>query len=146
MPDGQRIYAVGDIHGRLDLLDQLTRMIVTDDHERGPIRRRTLIFLGDYIDRGADSSGVLERLLTGMPADFECIYLKGNHEEMLMQGLIDPGRMPLWTFNGGLETMASYGVPASRKDVEVRPRELAEALAAAIPDRHLAFLESLALA
>jgi serine/threonine protein phosphatase 1 len=144
-PDGQRIYAIGDIHGRLDLLDQLMRMIVTDDQERGPIRRRTLVFLGDYIDRGADSSGVLERLLTGLPAGFECICLKGNHEEMLMQSLIDPGRMPVWTFNGGLETMASYGLAAGRKDVEVRPRDLAEALAAAIPNRHLAFLEGLVL-
>ncbi len=145
VPVGQRIYAVGDIHGRLDLLGQLMRMIVNDDAERGPIRRRTIIFLGDYVDRGADSAGVIERLITGMPEGFECIFLKGNHEEMLMQSMIDPTLLHFWTSNGGMETLASYGVAASRKDVEVRPEYLADALAGAMPSSHLAFLQGLVL-
>jgi serine/threonine protein phosphatase 1 len=145
VPVGQRIYAIGDIHGRLDLLDQLMRMIASDDEECGPIARRTLIFLGDYIDRGADSAGVIQRLLKGMPRAFERICLKGNHEEMLMQSIADPARLAIWAANGGLETMISYGVPASRKDVDVRPQYLAEAIAASMPDSHLAFLEGLRL-
>jgi serine/threonine protein phosphatase 1 len=145
-PLGQRIYAIGDIHGRLDLLDQLMRMILADDEECGPIDRRTLVFLGDYIDRGADSSGVIERLLTGMPAGFECIFLKGNHEEMLMQSITDPRMLAIWAANGGLETMASYGIAAGHKDVDVRPRDLADRLGAAIHHRHLAFMENLSLA
>ena len=145
VPVGQRIYAIGDVHGRLDLLDQLMRMIVTDDEERGPIRRRTLIFLGDYVDRGADSRGVIEKLLAGMPDDFERICLKGNHEEMLMQSIIDPGTLRFWAANGGLETLASYGVSASRKDAETRPQHLADSLAAAMPNSHLAFMEALSL-
>jgi len=145
VPIGQRIYAIGDIHGRLDLLDHLLRAIVTDDEERGPIRRRTLVFLGDYVDRGADSSGVIERLITGMPYDFECVCLKGNHEEMLMQSIIDPAMLNIWASNGGLETLASYGISAGSKDVDTRPQYLADTLAAAMPDRHLSFLEGLSL-
>lgn len=145
VPVGQRIYAIGDIHGRLDLLDQLLRMIATDDAERGPIRRRTLVFLGDYVDRGADSRGVIERLINGLPEDFERVCLKGNHEEFLMQSIIDPATIPFWAANGGLETMASYGVEASRKDAAIRSQDLADALGAAMPDSHLAFLEGLSL-
>lgn len=142
-PAGQRIYAVGDIHGRLDLLDQLLDMISRDDAEQDPVERRTLIFLGDYIDRGPDSRGVIDRLLYGMPEGFEAIHLKGNHEEILLRSLTDPGTVPMWMANGGIETLASYGV--LRKDhtgIPLRAQFLGPALARALPEDHLAFYES----
>lgn len=140
IPAGQRIYAVGDIHGRLDLLDQLLRMIRWDDDERPPAERRILIFLGDYIDRGLNSRGVIERLIGGA-SGFECICLKGNHEEMLLRSLAEPANMYFWMTNGGTQTLASYGV-----DTPVRsPADLVQALASAMPDTHLAFLRGLTL-
>jgi serine/threonine protein phosphatase 1 len=146
VPEGQRIYAVGDIHGRLDLLDQLLAMILRDDEEQAPVERRTLIFLGDYIDRGPDSRAVIDRMLTGMPRDFETIHLKGNHEEILLRSLVDPGTVPMWMANGGIETLASYGV--LRKDhtgIPLRAQFLGPALARALPESHLAFYQSLPL-
>lgn len=141
VPPGQRIYAVGDIHGRLDLLDQMLRMIRLDNDERPPAERCTLIFLGDYIDRGADSRGVIGRLLAGLPDGFECICLKGNHEEMLLQGIAEPATMYFWMTNGGAETLASYGVATAVRS----PADLARSLAGAIPETHLAFLRRLRL-
>jgi serine/threonine protein phosphatase 1 len=144
VPAGQRIYAIGDIHGRLDLLDQLLRMIRLDDEEQGPVERRTLIFLGDYIDRGADSRAVIDRLLTGLPDDFESICLKGNHEEILLSSLTDPLTIPMWLANGGGATLESYGV--TRGDdagLPFRPQHISAALGEALPRRHLEFFRSL---
>ncbi len=144
IPAGQRVYAIGDIHGRLDLLDQLLRIIQLDDAEQEAVERRTLIFLGDYIDRGADSAGVIERLLTGMPEGFESIHLKGNHEEMLLSSFTDPLAVPIWIANGGTQTLASYGaIRSDQYGVPLRPREVAAMLAEALPDRHLNFLRQL---
>jgi serine/threonine protein phosphatase 1 len=145
VPAGQRIYAIGDIHGRLDLLDQLLAMIVDDDAGRGPMQRRTLLFLGDYVDRGAESAGVLDRLIGGMPDGFECICLKGNHEEIMMLSMTDAQWLYNWAQNGGLKTLESYGVEAAMRDVEQRPKDVSGALIAALPDRHLAFLQGLSL-
>jgi serine/threonine protein phosphatase 1 len=146
VPAGQRIYAIGDIHGRLDLLDRLLRMIRLDSEEREPLARQTIIFLGDYIDRGPDSRAVIDRLLTGVPGGFECIHLKGNHEDILLRSLTDPGMLPMWMGNGGTETLLSYGVlnmesPATA----LKPQYLGSALEKALPDRHLAFFQGLAL-
>jgi serine/threonine protein phosphatase 1 len=146
VPAGQRIYAIGDIHGRLDLLDELLQMIRLDDQEQAPVHRRTLIFLGDYIDRGAESRGVVERLLTGIPSGFECICLKGNHEEFLLRSLTDPSTVPLWMANGGMETLGSYGV--IRRDLPgapIRAQYLGPALEKALPEKHLAFFRRLPL-
>ena len=144
VPVGQRIYAIGDIHGRLDLLDELLQMVRRDNEMRVPLERHTLIFLGDYIDRGAQSRGVIERLLTGMPDGFERICLKGNHEDFLLRSLSDPDIVPLWMINGGVETLASYGV--IRRDQPGIPRRapyLGPALEKALPPEHLEFFRQL---
>ena len=143
IPAGQRIYAIGDIHGRLDLLDQLLHMIRLDDEEQDPAERRTLIFLGDYIDRGEHSRGVIDRLLTGLPDGFESICLKGNHEEILLLSLADPLTIPMWLANGGGPTLHSYGI--TRPDdagLPFRPHHISAALAEALPTRHLEFCRS----
>src|SRR5262249_16400376 len=98
-------YAVGDIHGRLDLLQLLLTEIEADAklfNLRDPKPR--LIFLGDYIDRGADSAGVIDLLSSDRLAGFETYFLKGNHEDVLLQFLADSGKGDDWKRIGGRET------------------------------------------
>ena len=109
VPEGMRIYAVGDIHGRLDLLDRLLDLIQSDSEARGAARTQ-LVFLGDYVDRGSDSKGVVSRLISGLPPGFTRLCLTGNHEAMLLAFLDVPGAGVNWLHNGGNETLLSYGV------------------------------------
>ncbi|MHA7871604.1 MAG: metallophosphoesterase family protein [Hyphococcus sp.] len=137
-PEGRRIYAIGDIHGCASLLDELLRRIETD---AGGAPRR-LVFLGDYVDRGPDAKGVLTRLIEISRSQTEAVFLKGNHEAVMLDFLAAPEDMDHWLDWGGEETLASYGVaPALGR----RPEDLAAALKAAMPADHLAFLNSLAL-
>ena len=144
---GRLIYAVGDVHGRLDVLEPLLADIAADAVRTRPAHRPLLIFLGDYVDRGEASAGVVEtiRKLYSNEA-FEVVALKGNHEEALFQFLDDPGFGPMWMEHGGATTLASYGVqpPTGRGDPEswIRARD---AFAAALPDTHRDFLASLEL-
>jgi serine/threonine protein phosphatase 1 len=146
VPQGQRIYAIGDIHGELAILDRLLALVVADDAERPPAERRTLIFLGDYIDRGPDSRGVIDRMLTGTPSGFDVIHLKGNHEDILLRCLEDPGVLPMWMSNGGIQTLISYGVlQKDHHGVPLRAPFLGQALARALPDEHYDFYTTLPL-
>ncbi len=109
-----RIYAVGDLHGRKDLLDRMLGMIAADGRlSKAP--RKLVVFLGDYIDRGPDSKAVVETLAGGPPptsdwADFRWVCLCGNHESMLVRFLtdIDIGGVWLSGSNGGMATLHSY--------------------------------------
>ncbi len=110
---GPLLYAIGDIHGCCRELDQLHHLILADVTERtmGQDRPVVLIYLGDYIDRGPDSRGVIARLLQPPPVPgAQRIFLKGNHEEALLDFLIDPEAAAGWLDFGGLETLSSYGV------------------------------------
>ena len=144
---GALIYAVGDIHGRRDLLDRLTAKIRADAAlaEGGP---PVLVFVGDYVDRGPDTRGVIEAVLAlSREGAFEVRPLKGNHEEQLLAFLKDPRAGPAWLDFGGGATLASYGVapPAGRTD-EAAWEDAHRAFAAALPDEHLRFFEALELA
>jgi serine/threonine protein phosphatase 1 len=106
--DERLTYAIGDIHGRLDLLMDLLSQIIT--HANG--RSCKLVFLGDYIDRGPDSAGVLalvRRFQQHWPESVIC--LKGNHEAMLLEVVTEPAVTSWWLGNGGDTTLASFGVP-----------------------------------
>ena len=136
-----RIYAVGDIHGRPDLLDGIIAAIQRD-LEGNPVENCVTVTLGDYIDRGPDSRGVIERLLRN-PFPSEFIPLKGNHELLLESFLRQPDVAEDWRRLGGLETLASYGVRVQLLMRGQSYKEAAEALKAAIPERHLEFIHSL---
>src|SRR3712207_4503161 len=84
IPDGQRVYAIGDIHGRSDLLETLLAKIEEDDADRGEADT-LLVFLGDLVDRGPDSRGVVERLLNLQGGRYRTSFLRGNHEEVLLR-------------------------------------------------------------
>lgn len=144
VPLGMRVYAIGDIHGRLDLLDQLHDLIQRDSEaSQAPIK--TVVYLGDYIDRGWQSRGVIERLLERPLAGFRMHFLKGNHEQALLDFLDDPSVGPAWRNFGGTETMHSYGVALSNA-VTLSDFEAARLdLAARLPASHLAFFRALKL-
>lgn len=114
---GRRIYAIGDIHGCLEMLDALHRGIEADLSAR-KVAEPMLVHLGDYVDRGPDSAGVLERLLTParLPA-CTIVNLMGNHEAMLLQGLEGDSTALLdWLANGGDATLASWNIAAPADD------------------------------
>ena len=134
------VYAIGDIHGRDDLLRDLIGR-VTDDAAG---RDATIVFMGDYIDRGEHARETLDFLISfadETPA--ETVFLMGNHEQMLLRFLRDPGTGAAWLRYGGLQTLMSYGVghAGSLKDAETALRLRAE-LAEALGD-HLGFIEGL---
>lgn len=108
VPDGVRVYAVGDIHGRLDLAREIATRIADDNAKRAPLEAH-LIFLGDYVDRGPDSKGVIDYLLAELPDDFKIRFLKGNHEQFLLDFAAGATSMG-WLRNGGDAALVSYGV------------------------------------
>ena len=142
------VYAIGDIHGRTDLLAELHAAIVADAASRR-VSRRVLVHLGDYVDRGPDSAGVLYRLLDAMPEGFESVCLLGNHERIMLDFLEDPSMGPLWLRNGGDATLASYGVAYDAKQADRfdlrRLRDLQGELRHRLPERHSRFLRGLQL-
>lgn len=133
IPDGNLVWAVGDIHGRLDLLDPLIERILEDIGRSFP-PRRSLVFLGDHIDRGPESRGVLERLAAlRRKAWINPIFLRGNHEEALESFLQYPDVGPRWCDHGGRETLRSFGVPApSGRDDEDGWAEASKAMGKAL--------------
>lgn len=141
VPPGQRIYAIGDIHGRLDLLDELLVRIEADDAQRTSAET-TLIFLGDLIDRGPQSAQVVERVRRLTLARDNVRLLAGNHEEVFLLALAGSlDALRFFTKIGGKETILSYGVDAAEYNDLDYP-ELMEALLARVPAEHRAFLEN----
>ena len=141
-PEGSRIYAVGDIHGRADLLAPLLDRI-RDDAESAAELRKILIYLGDYIDRGADSFAVVETVIGETPKGFETVHLKGNHEDFLLHFVDDGSLGNSWMINGGKATLLSYGVDLRGHPF---PQDLAEArrdFLSMLPRNHLNFYQGL---
>lgn len=136
-PEGKRIYAIGDIHGRADLLSAMLDAITEDC---GDISKAQLIFLGDYVDRGEDSRGVIDQLIKLSQSKTDTVFLKGNHEASMLDFLKDPEDLPHWLNWGGLETAESYGV-----DTALPNELLANELRKNMPAEHLKFLKSLSL-
>ena len=140
--NGRVGFAIGDIHGRLDLLVPLLDWI--ERETAGQDRKPIVIFLGDYVDRGLESAGVLDLLSGDRLAGFDCRFLRGNHEEAMLSFLKDPAKGQAWLDYGGLETLQSYGVAAPREaagDDDIVAT--AAALRTALPIRQLQFLEKL---
>lgn len=138
-PPGLRLYAVGDVHGCDDMLADVHRRIAADLAHRPPADHR-IVHLGDAIDRGPDSAGVIQRLADMTAADPRVICMAGNHDQMLMDFLRDPARAgPVWLDNGGDATLRSYGVTAPTRGLAY----LAGALSAAMPTAHQMFLRGL---
>ena len=140
LPPGERIYAIGDIHGRLDLLDALLAEVDADDAARVPADT-SLLFLGDLIDRGPQSAEVVERLRELAVERPRSRFLLGNHEEVFL-AVLDGDERALRGFckMGGRETMLSYGIEACRYE-RMDYEELDAALRQIVPAEHRRFLE-----
>ena len=146
VPSGHRVYAIGDIHGRADLLAQLHRQIRGDAANASAGTKKTIIYLGDYVDRGLDTMGVIELLLAAPMDDFETVYLKGNHEDALLRFLEDLSTGPNWFAIGGDATVLSYGIRIPTNLTAAQRLEYVwKELRARIPQNHLEFLSSLQL-
>lgn len=139
IPDGMRVYAIGDVHGRDDLLARLAALIEADSQSaRGEV---VTLLLGDYVDRGPNSAAVVERLASGrFPTPIRA--LRGNHEATLLRFLDDASVLEYWRGVGGLETLHAYGVDVA---MPMRGREYQaahDAFVAVLPSRHRQFLEA----
>jgi serine/threonine protein phosphatase 1 len=140
-PKGQRAYVVGDIHGRLDLLDELLEKIHADIAGR-EARDTLLVFVGDLIDRGPSSREVVERLRTYRHDGVRTIFLLGNHEEVLLRILDGEGRLiPSWLRFGGAQCLESYGVDPLLL-TGMNDERIIEQVRAAVPAEHVEFLQS----
>lgn len=143
VPKGTRVYAIGDIHGRADLLREMHRKI-REDFARAPVERPVVVYLGDYIDRGLDSRQVIDLLLDEPLDGFERVHLRGNHEDFMLRFLEDASLGHSWLLNGGDATIYSYGVGQGDAALpEDRILHIQAALATALPSRHLDFLRGL---
>jgi serine/threonine protein phosphatase 1 len=138
---GWRAYAVGDIHGRLDLLEQLLDKI-HQELARRPARKVLLVFVGDLIDRGPSSAQVVERLRTYEHPRVQTVLLLGNHEEVLLRILKgEADLITKWRWFGGTECLKSYGVD-TEKLAGMNDQDALEVVRSAIPRQHVEFLES----
>ena len=140
-PRGYRAYAVGDIHGRVDLLEHLLAKIHAD-LQHHPARKTLLVFVGDLVDRGPSSAQVIERLRCYRRDGVQPVFLLGNHEEVLLRIVAgDASVVESWLKFGGLQCLQSYGVTLAR----IRGRsaeQVVELVQASVPREHVDFLES----
>ncbi len=142
VPDGARVYAIGDVHGRNDLLQSLLDQIAHDDTARGAAETQ-IIFLGDLVDRGDDSAGVIETAMALKTSGRSIRFLLGNHEEVFLKACRKRDLKTLRFFLkiGGDATLQSYPIPRSEY-LTLTLQELADRLPSLIPEAHLAFLEN----
>ena len=142
VPDGMRVYAIGDIHGRNDLLHKLLKQIESDDAARGPADTH-IIFLGDLMDRGPDSAGVIDTAMALRDAGRKVRFLMGNHEEVFVRACRknDTKVTRFFLRIGGEATVLSY--PITRAEyITLDMEQLSERLATLVPEAHLEFVES----
>ena len=140
---GERIYCIGDVHGRHDLLLKIHRMIESDSADYDGLRK--VVYLGDLVDRGMDSDKVLDELLQRPLAGFESILLMGNHEQTMLDFLEYPRQAAGWLSWGGRETLASYGVPLPKGMVNPDVDGIRDDLRSHLPEAHVELLRSMVL-
>lgn len=142
LPEGVRVYAVGDVHGRADLLLRLHELM-REDREARPVDRAVEVFLGDYVDRGPQSRQVIDWMLEDKLVGDKRICLRGNHELMMQAFVEDSSVLGSWGQYGGLETLYSYGLSIRLPVSPEAHDQVQEQFRASLPLQHLGFLRSL---
>lgn len=144
VPENCRVFVIGDIHGRVDLLQRLHGMIAGEVAAGPPSLENVVVYLGDYIDRGEQSREVIDLLLEQPLTGCQLVHLKGNHEAELQDFLSNPTGGHAWTVHGGMATALSYRIKvAARISASERMREMRDQLLAGMPRSHQEFLSSL---
>ena len=139
--EGKRVYAIGDVHGRLDLLRALIARIEADDAARGPAAT-SIVFLGDLIDRGPESRGVVEFLMAYAASGADCVFLTGNHDEVFSRAASGEREAVSRLHQmGGRATAISYGIAEAEYDAGSYG-DLAALLRERVPQEHIAFIRS----
>lgn len=141
VPDDVRIYAIGDIHGRADLLERVLKRIDAD-LAKNPVSHGIEVYLGDYIDRGPASRQVLD-CLVARNRTHRMVFLKGNHETYMTDFATNPPILDEWQRLGGLDTLMSYGIRPSFNADPAAQTMLAATFDQALPESHRRFLENL---
>ena len=148
LSDYSQVFAVGDIHGCKDLLDDIHSKIVKASKDKKG--EKLIIYLGDYIDRGPDIKGTIQTLIDFNPPHFKKIFLLGNHEQMLLEFISKSRNSPfVWIYNGGSETLGSYGMDLSEHidndmdlniDIKIKKKFIK-----LLPSSHLNFFNQLVI-
>ena len=143
-----QIFAVGDIHGCKDLLDNIHQKIIKASKDKKG--EKLIIYIGDYIDRGPDIKGTIQTLIDFNPANFKKIFLLGNHEQMLLEFISENKNNPFeWIYNGGSETLESYGIDLSEhidNDMDLKiDIKIKKKFIQLLPSSHLNFFNQLVL-
>lgn len=144
VPANTVVYAIGDIHGRFDLLKKLHNEIVADAKSYLANTKKIIVYIGDYIDRGVESFEVIEHFINEPLKNFDRVFIKGNHEDAMLKFMEDVNIGELWLAWGGYATVQSYGV--SLNDEHGKRKSMANlqsALINAIPKEHLNFYHNL---
>ncbi|MCK4842390.1 MAG: serine/threonine protein phosphatase [Methylococcales bacterium] len=143
LPEGQRLYCIGDIHGRYDLLQEIHTIILKDSQDY--LHPVTVVYMGDYIDRGAQSKEVIDYLLSNPLPLFQSVFLMGNHEQILLEFLFSPNcpRTVMWLGFGGLSTLASYGVQVLGIPHAGVIKKIRQQFKQKIPDSHVRFFQQM---
>lgn len=144
-PTGMRVYAIGDIHGRADLLQRMYSTIIEDAASAAPGTRIAVVLLGDLVDRGMQSRQVIELAMApALPSDYTVTVLLGNHERMLLDFIESGKGAEAWLATGGAATLASYGcAPPAGLTGRSQIAQLRDELASRQPERHRVFLRYL---
>lgn len=145
VPEGERVYAVGDIHGCFDQLNDLLEKMKGD--AKNYTGKVYLVFIGDYIDRGPHSREVVTALChPSWPKEWSTVFIRGNHEQGMLDFLANPGLQPEWLNWGGRETLASYGISTMHQGRLRTPESLAPELEEALQDAgHMSFFKATVL-
>jgi len=146
VPPGVCVYAIGDIHGRADLLEDLHGQICDDAAHLTPGTDKLVVYMGDYVDRGLESREVLDQLVYEPLRGFDVVHILGNHDAWLLSFLVDASIGPNWLRYGGDATLHSYGVPLGgvTNDPNYYQHLQAE-LRSRIAREHVEFLQNLEL-
>lgn len=139
MPEKTIAYAIGDVHGCSWLLDKVLQWVLSHAENHGD-KRRIVVVLGDFVDRGPDSKGTIDRLINGLPDGFELVCLRGNHEQMMMDCIARGTGLDLWLANGADMTLESYGVDTHSVSQDNESEAVCRILTQAIPEAHRMFL------
>lgn len=144
MPDGTRVYAVGDIHGRYDVLREMDELIINDYEASGAGLTPTVVYLGDYVDRGFQSRELLDHFVAHSPIPYQKVFLLGNHDQWFLKFLEGEDVAQSWLRYGGDATLLSYGIrPNMRQDQAARMQAMHTEMVEKMPSSHKEFLTSL---